>query len=185
MISQLINGKTTRFFLLVSIFFLFSFTIVFGQEHLEGKPQTYLDPESIDLTKPTIFAIPYSHLDDQWRWSYPQVAREFIKNTLDDNFDYFEEYPNFNFNWTGAFRYAMMKEYYPKKYKNLKNGLPVDVGIPLVPHGQKMWFWHRLQNLLFVRFLWGLNFLKMNLVQKVVNICYLIVSGFHIHYHRY
>ncbi len=120
MISHVINNKRLRFFLLTPIFFLFSTSIIFGQKHLEGKPETYLDPASIDLTKPTIFAIPYSHLDDQWRWAYPQVAREFIKNTLDDNFDYFEEYPNFNFNWTGAFRYAMMKEYYPKKYEELK-----------------------------------------------------------------
>mgnify|MGYP001256013529 FL=1 len=120
MISHLINYKTARLFLLTPLFFLFSVYYSFAQKHLEGSPKTYLDPASIDLTKPTIFAIPYSHLDDQWRWSYPQVAREFIKNTLDDNFEYFEEYPNFNFNWTGAFRYQMMKEYYPEKYKELK-----------------------------------------------------------------
>ncbi len=92
----------------------------FGQSDSPQKPDSYIDPATIDLTQPTIFAIPYSHLDDQWRWAYPQVAREFIKNTLDDNFAYFEQYPNFNFNWTGAFRYQMMKEYYPEKYGELQ-----------------------------------------------------------------
>ncbi len=120
MISHLINLQIARTFLLIPTFFLFSVSISFGQSPKSEKPSTYIDPKSIDLTQPTLFAIPYSHLDDQWRWSYPQVAREFIKNTLDENFAYFEEYPNFNFNWTGAFRYQMMKEYYPKKYEELK-----------------------------------------------------------------
>ena len=117
---QFMNNKKIRLNLVLPLIFFFSVFISLAQKTLEGKPNTYLDPKSIDLTKPTIFAIPYSHLDDQWRWAYPQVAREFIKNTLDDNFAYFEEYPNFNFNWTGGFRYQMMKEYYPKKYEELK-----------------------------------------------------------------
>ena len=79
-----------------------------------------IDPKSIDLTQPTLFAVPYTHLDDFWRWSYPQTIRDFLKNTLDDNFEAFEEYPNYVFNWSGASRYQMMKEYYPEKYKELK-----------------------------------------------------------------
>lgn len=43
-----------------------------------------------------------------------------MKNTLDDNFKAFEEYPNYVFNWSGASRYQMMREYYPKKYEKLK-----------------------------------------------------------------
>jgi len=79
-----------------------------------------VDPASIDLTQPTLFLVPYTHLDDIWRWSYPQTIRDFLKNTLDENFESFEKYPHFNFNWSGASRYAMMKEYYPKKYETLK-----------------------------------------------------------------
>ena len=78
------------------------------------------DPSSLDLTKPTLFIVPYSHLDDMWRWSYPQTIRDFLKNTLDENFAAFEEYPHFRFNWSGASRYAMIKEYYPERYKELK-----------------------------------------------------------------
>lgn len=79
-----------------------------------------IDPKSIDLTKPTLFAVPYTHLDDIWRWSYPQVIRDFLKSTLDDNFKAFNEYPNYVFNWSGASRYQMMQEYYPEKYAELK-----------------------------------------------------------------
>jgi len=79
-----------------------------------------IDPKSIDITRPTLFAVPYTHLDDMWRWSYPQVIRDFLKNTLDDNFKAFEEYPNYVFNWSGASRYQMMREYYPEKYAELK-----------------------------------------------------------------
>jgi len=80
-----------------------------------------IDPKSIDLSQPTLFAVPYTHLDDIWRWSYPQVIRDFLKNTLDDNFKAFNEYPDYVFNWSGASRYQMMKEYYPEKYAELKD----------------------------------------------------------------
>ncbi len=79
-----------------------------------------IDPASIDLTQPTLFLMPYSHLDDIWRWNYPQVIRDFLTSTMDDNFAAFEKYPDHVFNWSGASRYAMMKEYYPEKYEILK-----------------------------------------------------------------
>ena len=79
-----------------------------------------IDPKLIDITKPTLFVVPYSHLDDIWRWGYPQVIRDFLKNTLDDNFKAFKEYPGYVFNWSGASRYQMMQEYYPGKYAELK-----------------------------------------------------------------
>ncbi|MEN8882513.1 MAG: glycoside hydrolase family 38 C-terminal domain-containing protein [Polaribacter sp.] len=119
MIHKIILKKSKTIFLCLGMFFL-EVLPTLGQSTQPKTSSTYKNPKSIDLTQPTIFAIPYSHLDDQWRWAYPQVAREFIRNTLDDNFTYFKEYKDFNFNWTGGFRYAMMKEYYPKKYEELK-----------------------------------------------------------------
>lgn len=71
-------------------------------------------------SKGTLYVIGYSHLDTQWCWTYPQVIREFIPNTLDDNFKLFQEYPDYVFNWTGSNRYVFMKEYYPKRYAELK-----------------------------------------------------------------
>ena len=109
---------------IVLIIFLFSSLLVelVSAQSTDSKIKSIepIDPTSIDLTQPTLFAVPYTHLDDFWRWSYPQTIRDFLKNTLDDNFEAFEEYPNYVFNWSGASRYQMMKEYYPEKYTELK-----------------------------------------------------------------
>ena len=68
----------------------------------------------------TLYAVGYAHLDTQWRWTYPTVIREYIPNTLHDNFALFEKYPDYVFNFSGANRYRMMKEYYPADYAKLK-----------------------------------------------------------------
>ncbi|HEY6305992.1 MAG TPA: glycoside hydrolase family 38 C-terminal domain-containing protein [Candidatus Angelobacter sp.] len=72
-----------------------------------------------DLNKPTLFVVGYAHLDTQWRWEYPQVIREFLPNTMHDNFSLFEKYPHYIFNFSGANRYRLMKEYYPADYARL------------------------------------------------------------------
>ncbi|MEN6309850.1 MAG: glycoside hydrolase family 38 C-terminal domain-containing protein [Anaerohalosphaeraceae bacterium] len=76
-------------------------------------------PRNFDRDK-TLYVVGYSHLDSQWRWDYPQTIDVYIKNTLDDNFKLLETYPDYIFNFSGAARYAMMKEYYPEKYERLK-----------------------------------------------------------------
>lgn len=76
-------------------------------------------PEETLTDQPTIFACGYTHLDDQWRWSFPQVIREFIPLTLHDNFERFEKYPHFTFNWSGSCRYEMIKEYYPEDFATM------------------------------------------------------------------
>ena len=68
--------------LLVFLGFVCSSVFSYGQY----KVLEPINPKSIDLTQPTLFLVPYSHLDDVWRWSYPQVIRDFLKQTLDDNF---------------------------------------------------------------------------------------------------
>lgn len=74
-----------------------------------------------DLTKDkVVYMIGYSHLDTQWRWTYPQVIGEYIPNTLVANIPLFEKYPNYVFNWTGANRYRFLKEYNPAYYAELK-----------------------------------------------------------------
>jgi alpha-mannosidase len=70
---------------------------------------------------PSLYVVGYSHLDTEWCWNYPQVIREFVPNTLHDNFSLFEKYPDYVFNWTGANRYRFMKEYYPDDYARLKS----------------------------------------------------------------
>ena len=74
-----------------------------------------------DLTKtPTVYVVGYAHLDTEWRWEYPQVIREYLWNTMHYNFDLFEKYPHYIFNFTGANRYRLMKEYFPEDYAKLK-----------------------------------------------------------------
>jgi alpha-mannosidase len=74
-----------------------------------------------DLTRePTLYVVGYAHLDTQWRWEYPQVIDEYIPRTMRDNFKLFEKYPSYVFNFTGANRYRMMKEYWPEDYERVK-----------------------------------------------------------------
>ncbi|TFH30626.1 MAG: hypothetical protein E4G98_01705 [Promethearchaeota archaeon] len=72
------------------------------------------------MTSKEIFLVPYAHLDTQWRWEFPTTIRKYIRNTLEQNFALFDKYPEHEFNFTGALRYAMMKEYYPAHYETLK-----------------------------------------------------------------
>jgi len=75
-----------------------------------------------DLTnQPTLYVVGYAHLDTEWRWEYPQVINEYLKRTLEDNFALFLKYPHYIFNFSGANRYRMMKEYYPADYEKLKH----------------------------------------------------------------
>jgi len=74
-----------------------------------------------DLTKqPTLYVVGYAHLDTQWRWEYPQTIKEFLPHTIRDNFALFEKYPHYIFNFSGANRYRMMREYYPSDYAVLQ-----------------------------------------------------------------
>jgi alpha-mannosidase len=74
-----------------------------------------------DLTKqPTLYVVGYAHLDTEWRWEYPQVIDEYLTKTMRNNFALFEKYPHYIFNFTGANRYRLMKEYFPADFARLK-----------------------------------------------------------------
>ncbi len=79
-------------------------------------------PDSpVDVSKDkALYTVGYAHLDTQWRWSYPQVIREFIADTLHKNFTLIDKYPNYIFNFSGSRRYEMMHEYYPEDWARLK-----------------------------------------------------------------
>jgi alpha-mannosidase len=75
-----------------------------------------------DLTKqPTLYVVGYAHLDTEWRWEYPLVIREYLSKTLRSNFALFDKYPHYVFNFSGANRYRLMKEYYPTDFGKLKH----------------------------------------------------------------
>jgi alpha-mannosidase len=77
-----------------------------------GKPNLY--------KQPTLYVIGYAHLDTEWRWEYPQVIDEYLSKTLRNNFALADKYPHYIFNFTGANRYAMFKEYFPADFARLK-----------------------------------------------------------------
>src|SRR5579859_7565802 len=79
------------------------------------------DSPGPDLAKdPTLYVVGYAHLDTEWRWEYPQVINEYIRNTMEDNFQLFDKYPHYVFNFSGANRYRFMKEYFPADFVQLK-----------------------------------------------------------------
>jgi len=83
-----------------------------------GDAQTVQTP---DVTKtPTLFVVPYAHLDTQWRWEFPQVISEYLLKTMRVNFNYMDKYPHYVFNWTGSNRYMLMQEYYPADFARIK-----------------------------------------------------------------
>jgi alpha-mannosidase len=77
--------------------------------------------QSPDPKTPTLYVVGYAHLDTQWRWDYPTTIREYLPKTMRTNFDLFEKYPHYIFNFSGANRYRMMKEYFPEGFKKVKD----------------------------------------------------------------
>lgn len=100
-----------------------------------------------DLEKEKVlYAVGYAHLDTQWRWDFTTTIDEYLKATLDENFQRFETYPGYVFNFTGSVRYGMIKEYYPERYERMKkyiaegrwfvSGSSVDEGDVNVPSAE-------------------------------------------------
>lgn len=67
-----------------------------------------------------IFTVATAHLDTIWNWSLEKTISTYIKKTLEDNFKLFEKYPDYKFNFEGAYRYELMEEYYPELFETLK-----------------------------------------------------------------
>jgi len=93
-----------------------------NQAGAERRPTPAARPVSgPDLTRePTLYVVGYAHLDTQWRWDYVTTIREYLVQTMRLNFDLFEKYPHYVFNFSGANRYRLMKEYYPADYEKVK-----------------------------------------------------------------
>src|ERR1700722_19918484 len=108
-----IGGSMSRFFKLL----LFTCVLALAMQ-AAVKAQTMTAP---DITnQPTLYVVPYAHLDTQWRWEFPQTISENLLKTMRVNFYYMDKYPHYIFNWTGSNRYRLMKEYYPADYERLK-----------------------------------------------------------------
>lgn len=93
--------------------------------------------------KGTLNVVGTSHLDTQWRWTIQTTIDEYVPNTFRDNVKLLDLYPQYIFSFEGAFKYMLLKEYYPDYYERLKPYIasgrwrvagswvdPVDVNMP-------------------------------------------------------
>ena len=69
---------------------------------------------------PTIYTVATAHLDTSWWWTLERTIEEFLPATLEKNFALFEKYPDYTFSFEGAYRYALMEEYYPELFEKLR-----------------------------------------------------------------
>ena len=67
-----------------------------------------------------LYVVAVSHLDTQWWWDIRKTITDLIPATFEETFQQFEEYPDYNFSWEGAFRYMLLREYYPELFDELK-----------------------------------------------------------------
>ena len=73
------------------------------------------------MEKKKIYTIANAHLDTIWSWDFETTVSKYIYNTLNDNFNRFEKYPEYKFNFEGSYRYELMKEYYPEMWDKMKS----------------------------------------------------------------
>jgi len=73
-----------------------------------------------DGPAPKLYTVGTAHLDTQWRWDIRTTIDEYLPATLHDNFALFEKYPGYVFSFEGAFRYQLIREYYPEDYERMK-----------------------------------------------------------------
>lgn len=77
-------------------------------------------PKAEQKDSPTLHCVATAHLDTQWRWTIQETITSHILSTLTVNFDRFEESPDYKFSFEGAFRYMLMKEYYPSLFERMR-----------------------------------------------------------------
>lgn len=114
-------------------------------------------------TEPTLYMVAASHLDTQWWWTIQETITDLIPATFDDTFTLFEEFPDYRFSWEGAFRYMLLREYYPDLWDELltwvaagrwtPGGSSVDAGDVNVPSPES----------LVRQFLYGQSFFRREL----------------------
>lgn len=73
-----------------------------------------------------LYMIANAHFDTQWDWDVQTSIDQYVKNTLEGNFNLFDKYPNYKFNFEGAIKYMFAKEYYPDLYERLKGYIAAD-----------------------------------------------------------
>lgn len=68
----------------------------------------------------TIYAVSTAHLDTVWSWELEKTLADYLPRTFYENFELFEEFPNYQFNFEGAYRYQLLEEYYPELFAQIR-----------------------------------------------------------------
>ncbi len=88
---------------------------------MTGRPEQEGAARRIDPSRrPVLYVVATAHLDSQWRWTIQDTIRDFLPDTLERNFERFEKYPGYVLSFEGAFRYMLIREYYPALFERLK-----------------------------------------------------------------
>lgn len=67
-----------------------------------------------------VHTVATGHLDTVWNWDFETTLCKYIPHTLRWNFALIEKYPDYVFNFEGAYRYSLMEEYYPEQFEKLR-----------------------------------------------------------------
>jgi len=70
-----------------------------------------------------VYMVATAHLDTQWRWTIQDTINQYIPDTMRTNLDLLRRYPGYVFSFEGAFRYRLMKEYYPEEYEQVRRAV--------------------------------------------------------------
>ncbi|MCX6231594.1 MAG: PA14 domain-containing protein [Bacteroidetes bacterium] len=76
--------------------------------------------KTVNCQTKSVFMVSTAHFDSQWNWTVQTSIKDYVKNTLLDNFKLFNKYPKYVFNFEGAIKYMWAKEYFPAYYDSLK-----------------------------------------------------------------
>ncbi len=76
--------------------------------------------------KEKAYTVATAHLDTVWRWDLAKTLTEYIPDTISKNFDLIEKYPNYKFNFEGAYRYKLIEEFYPLAFEQIKKYVDED-----------------------------------------------------------
>ena len=74
----------------------------------------------LQAEKRRLYVVPGAHLDTQWHWTIQDTIAEHIPVTILLNFRRFDHFPNYVFNFEGAFRYMLIKEYTPELFDRIR-----------------------------------------------------------------
>lgn len=68
----------------------------------------------------TVYIVPVSHLDTEWLWTIADTITTYLEPTFRGNMELLDRYPDFRFGFEGAYRYMLLREYFPDLYGKLK-----------------------------------------------------------------